>query len=203
MQDYPQNFPPFFLGQGYSAKAGLRSIPHFDSDNFGIVFEEIGLGEAVGKMISASGFPYKNWSLLGRAYDLRIPVTVHVALGTDIIHFHPQVRGEAVGKASLRDFFLFCSIVEGLEGGGVFINIGSAVILPEVFLKALSLTRNRGKKLENFSAAIFDFIYHYRPYQNVVKRTLTGKGRGFYFIGHHEIMIPLLAASLKSATRKK
>jgi len=134
---------------------------------------------------------------------MTIPVTVHVAIGTDIIHFHPKVRGEAVGKGSLRDFFLFCSIVEKLEGGGVFLNIGSAVILPEVFLKALSLARNKGKKLEHFTTAVFDFVYHYRPYQNVVKRPLIEKGRGFYFIGHHEIMIPLMAASLISTSRKK
>lgn len=167
------------------------------------VEEELGLGEAVGKMIAGSNFPHKKFSLLGRAYELAIPVTVHVALGTDIIHFHPGVRGEAVGKGSLRDFFLLCSLLEELEGGGVFLNIGSAVILPEVFLKALSFVRNKGKKLEHFTAAVFDFIHHYRPQQNVSKRPLTEKGRGFYFIGHHEFMVPLLAASLKSIGRKR
>jgi len=160
--------------------------------------EDIGLGEAVGKMISNYDFPYKKQSLLFLAYQLNIPVTVHVAIGTDIIHFHPTVDGEALGKTSLTDFFLFCSIVEKIEGGGVFLNIGSAVILPEVFLKAVSFLRNQGKDLDHFSTAVFDFISHYRPYQNVVKRPLGSKGKGFYFIGHHEIMMPLLAASLKT-----
>jgi len=162
----------------------------------------LGLGEAVGEMIAESNFPYKKMSLLFAAYNLNIPVTVHVAIGTDIIHFHPEVKGQAIGNTSLKDFFLFCSLLEKLEGGGVFVNIGSAVILPEVFLKALSIIRNRGRRLESFSTAVFDFIHHYRPYQNVVKRPHEEKGKGFYFIGHHEIMIPLLAASLKSANYK-
>lgn len=158
----------------------------------------IGLGEAVGEMISSSNFPHKDLSLLSCAYDHNIPVTVHVALGTDIIHFHPEVNGAAVGKISLDDFFLFCSLVGSLDGGGVYVNVGSAVVLPEVFLKAVSFVRNRGGVLKNFSTAVFDFNLHYRPQENVVKRPLTNKKDGFYFIGHHEIMIPLLAASLKS-----
>jgi hypothetical protein len=162
--------------------------------------EELGLGESVGRIIANSRFPHKALSILGVAYDLNIPVTIHVAIGTDVIHFHPKVKGEALGKASLRDFFLFCSLLEKLEGGGVFINLGSAVILPEVFLKAVSFIRNKGMKIERFSTAVFDFIHHYRPYQNVIKRPLKDKGRGFYFIGHHEIMVPLLAASLKSGS---
>jgi len=162
----------------------------------------LGLGEAVGEMIAASDFPHKDRSLLSAAYNLNLPVTVHVAIGTDIIHFHPDVKGEAIGNASLKDFFLFCSLLEKLEDGGVFVNIGSAVILPEVFLKALSFVRNKGQLLESFSTAVFDFIHHYRPYENVVKRPHGKKGRGFYFIGHHEIMIPLLAASLKSSDPK-
>jgi hypothetical protein len=162
----------------------------------------LGLGEAVGEMIATSDFPYKDMSLLSVAYNLNLPVTVHVAIGTDIIHFHPEVKGEAIGNASLKDFFLFCSLLEKLEDGGVFVNIGSAVILPEVFLKALSFIRNKGRLLENFSTAVFDFIHHYRPYENVVKRPHGKKGRGFYFTGHHEIMIPLLAVSLKSSDPK-
>ncbi len=157
-----------------------------------------GLGEAVGRLISASNFPHKTMSLLGTAHELGIPASVHVAVGTDTIHFHPQASGEALGKTSLADFFLFCSMLERLEGGGVFINVGSAVILPEVFLKAVSLVRNKGNTLEHFSTAVFDFIHHYRPDQNVVKRAVGKKGRGFYFIGHHEIMVPLLAAGLAS-----
>lgn len=162
----------------------------------------LGLGEAVGEMIAASGFPHENMSLLFAAYNLNIPVTVHVAIGTDVIHFHPEAKGEALGNTSLKDFFLFCSLLEKLEGGGVFINIGSAVILPEIFLKALSIVRNRGQLVEDFSTAVFDFIHHYRPCQNVAKRPHGEKGKGFYFIGHHEIMVPLLAASLKSLISK-
>ncbi|MCK4646337.1 MAG: hypothetical protein KAU46_08800 [Candidatus Aminicenantes bacterium] len=168
-----------------------------DAINLGVK-EGFGLGEAVGKMIAESDFPHKDMSLLSAAYSLNIPVTVHVAIGTDIIHFHPKVKGEALGEASLKDFFLFCSLLERLEGGGVFINVGSAVILPEVFLKAVSFLRNKGRSIEEFSTAVFDFIHHYRPYQNVAKRPLGKKGKGFYFIGHHELMIPLLAATLKS-----
>ncbi|MGB8952418.1 MAG: hypothetical protein WCC06_07110 [Candidatus Aminicenantales bacterium] len=158
----------------------------------------IGLGEAVGRMIARSNFAHRNISLLAQANRLKVPVTVHVAIGTDTIHFHPQVKGEALGKTSLKDFFLFASLLRKLEGGGVFVNVGSAVILPEVFLKAVSFLRNQGILQENFSTAVFDFIRHYRPYENVTRRPLGKKGRGFYFIGHHEIMIPLLAASLKA-----
>jgi len=165
--------------------------------------KNLGLGEAVGKMIASSGFPYKDLSLLSTAHSLGIPVTVHVALGTDIIHFHPDVQGSAVGKTTLNDFFLFCALVEKLEGGGIYINAGSAVVLPEIFLKAVSFVRNKGFALSRFSTAVFDFISHYRPQQNVVQRPTKGKGRGFYFIGHHEIMIPLLAAALKSSSVKK
>ncbi len=158
--------------------------------------QDLGLGEAVGKMLAASDFPYKDISLLANSYELAIPTTVHVAIGTDTIHFHPQSKGEALGKTSLKDFFLFCSVLEKINGGGVFANIGSAVVLPEVFLKAVSFIRNKGTSLAGFTTAVFDFIHHYRPYQNVVKRPVAEKGRGFYFIGHHELMLPLLAAAL-------
>jgi hypothetical protein len=158
----------------------------------------IGLGDAVGRMIARSPFPYKNLSLLAASSRLGLPATVHVALGTDTIHFHPAASGEALGKTSLTDFFRFCARVEKLQGGGVFVNVGSAVILPEVFLKAVSYVRNQGKALDHFFTAVFDFLYHYRPDQNVVRRVLGKKGKGFYFVGHHEIMIPLLAASLSA-----
>ena len=158
----------------------------------------LGLGEAVSRMIASSSFPHKESSLFAIAGERGIPVTVHVALGTDIIHFHPDVNGAALGKTSLKDFFLFCSLIEKLDGGGVFVNVGSAVVLPEVFLKAVSYVRNSGRPLNHFHTAVFDFMSHYRPQQNVVKRPISGKGKGFYFIGHHEIMIPLLAAALKS-----
>lgn len=165
--------------------------------NHGAV-RNIGLGRAVGEMIFRSSFPYKHLSLFAAAYELGIPATVHVALGTDIIHFHPEVSGEALGKTSLADFFLFCSLLERCEAGGAYINVGSAVILPEVFLKAVAVVRNKGLKLDWLTTAVFDFLHHYRPSQNVVGRVLKDKRRGFYFIGHHEIMIPLLAASLRS-----
>jgi len=158
--------------------------------------KDLGLGEAVGSMLAASDLPYKDISLLAVSYNLSIPVTVHVALGTDTIHFHPETKGESLGKTSLKDFFSFCSLLENLSDGGVFINVGSAVILPEVFLKALTFVRNKGISVEGFTTAVFDFIRHYRPYQNIVKRPVARGGRGFYFIGHHEIMIPLLASAL-------
>lgn len=160
--------------------------------------KKAGMGEIVGKLISESDYPYKDFSLLAAAFDNGIPVTVHVAVGTDTIHFHRQASGEALGKTSLRDFFLFCSLLRGLEGGGVFLNIGSAVILPEIFLKGVSVLRNTGITLEKFYTAVFDFNRQYRPEQNVVKRPLGKKSKGFYFCGHHEIMLPLLAASLRS-----
>jgi hypothetical protein len=160
--------------------------------------EGLGLGEAVGRMIARSNFPYKKISLLGAAYRLNIPATVHVAVGTDIIHMHPRASGEALGKTSLQDFFLFSALVQKLEGGGVFLNIGSAVLLPEVFLKAVALVRNKGRRLDDYTTAVFDFIRHYRPAENVARRPLGKKGRGYYFVGHHEIMIPLLAAALKA-----
>lgn len=158
--------------------------------------DKLGLGESVGRMIARSSFPFKQFSLMGKAYEKNIPATVHVAVGTDIIHFHPNVDGKALGQTSLQDFFLFCAQVERLEEG-VYLNIGSAVILPEIFLKALAVVRSRGVELESFSTAVFDFIRHYRPQQNVVTRPPGRGGRGAYFVGHHEIMIPLLAAALK------
>lgn len=160
-----------------------------------------GLGESVGRMIARSKFPHRKLSLLGEAFRLGIPVTVHVALGTDIIHMHPGASGEALGAASLRDFHRFAAEVARLDGGGVYLNVGSAVILPEVFLKAVALVRNRRGRLDGFSTAVFDFNHHYRPAENVVRRPLGKTGKGYYFLGHHEIMIPLLAAALKSGVR--
>ncbi len=157
-----------------------------------------GLGEAVGRMIARSKFPHRDLSLTGMAFELGLPATVHVAIGTDTIHFHPGASGAALGQSSLRDFFRFSDVVAGLEGGGVYLNVGSAVILPEVFLKALSYVRNQGRTLRDFSTAVFDFRHHYRPAQNVIARAVGEKGRGFYFIGHHEIMVPLFAAGLLS-----
>jgi hypothetical protein len=161
----------------------------------------LGLGESVGKMIAGSRFPHRKISLLGEAYRRGIPVTVHVAVGTDTIHFHPEASGAALGQTSLADFFLFCSMVKEIDRGGVYLNVGSAVVLPEVFLKAVTFVRNKGLRLEEFTTAVFDFSRQYRPAENVARRPLGGKSRGYYFVGHHEIMIPLLAAGLKSAGR--
>lgn len=155
-----------------------------------------GIGESVGAFLDQHNPQFNQNSLLWNGYRLSIPVTVHVAVGTDIIHMHPQASGEAIGKGSLHDFRLFASMVAKLDGGGVYLNVGSAVLLPEVFLKAVSLVRNLGAPLSDFSTANFDFIRHYRPRKNVVERPVAGAGRGFDFVGHHEILIPLLATAL-------
>jgi len=161
------------------------------------VADGLGLGASVGRMIAASRFPHKGLSLLAAGHRLRIPVTVHVALGTDIIHFHPGADGAAIGEGSLRDFFAFAALVAGLDGG-VYINVGSAVLLPEVFLKAVALARNRGARLDRMTTAVFDFNRHYRPEENVVRRPVGPRGRGYYFVGPHELLVPLLAAGLKA-----
>ena len=155
-----------------------------------------GLGESIGALLDRENPPHKEISLVWNAYRLGIPVTVHVAIGTDIIHMHPQASGAAIGEASLHDFKLFATLVKHLDRGGVYINVGSAVVLPEVFLKAVSVVRNLGHSLTDFSTANFDFIRQYRPHMNVVQRPVTGTGKGFEFIGHHELMIPLLAHAL-------
>jgi hypothetical protein len=154
-----------------------------------------GIGAAVGRMIQAGDFPYKDKSLLAAGLRLDIPVTVHVAIGTDIIHMHPSFDGRATGEASHSDFLTFCSLVSELEGG-VYINLGSAVLLPEIFLKAVTLVRNLGQPLRHFTTVNMDFVQHYRPNTNVVRRPTQGGGRGFAITGHHEIMFPLLAAAI-------
>lgn len=158
----------------------------------------IGMGEAAGRALTELQAPYGDKSLLYSAFESSVPVTVHVAIGTDIIHIHPQANGAAIGQTTYQDFQLLCSIVRGLDGGGVYINFGSAVILPEVFLKTVTVVRNLGFDLAGFTTANFDFIQHYRPLTNVVKRPVAGSGRGFAFTGHHEIMIPLLARLILS-----
>jgi hypothetical protein len=157
-----------------------------------------GIGRAVGMMIEQEKLPYRQHSILAAGARLGIPVTVHVALGTDIIHMHPDASGEAIGKGSLADFHTFASAVAGLSGG-VYFNIGSAVILPEVFLKAISLARNVGASVEGFTTVNMDFIRHYRPQTNVVGRPTAGTGRGITLIGHHEIMVPLVCAGIIDA----
>jgi hypothetical protein len=155
----------------------------------------LGLGESVGAMLVEGDFPYNRCSLLAKAYDLDIPVTVHVAIGTDIIHFHPTADGASIGKTSHLDFRIFARLISELEGG-VFINLGSAVIMPEVFLKALTLVRNLGYAVKDVTTVNMDFIRHYRPMTNVVYRPTLEGGKGYSLVGHHEIMFPLLAAAL-------
>jgi hypothetical protein len=157
--------------------------------------EGLGLGQAVGEAILEENLPFSKESLLAAAVRLQIPATVHVAIGTDIIHIHPGFDPEAAGKASHLDFKLFASVVATLEDG-VYMNVGSAVILPEVFLKALTLVRNIGHKVERFTAVNMDFIRHYRPTTNVVERPTSMGGVGYTLIGHHEVMFPLLAATV-------
>lgn len=159
--------------------------------------DELGMGEAVGRHLEQRLKPaHAGKSLLHTAYQSSVPVTVHVAIGTDIVHIHPSADGGAIGQTSLRDFRLLCSLVRELHDGGVYLNLGSAVVLPEVFLKTVTVVRNLGFKLQDFCTANFDFIQQYRPLTNVVRRPVAGSGRGFSFIGHHEIMIPLLAAAI-------
>ncbi len=155
----------------------------------------IGLGEAVGNTLLREGFPFNEQSLLAQARRMNIPVTVHVAVGTDIIHIHPDANGAAIGQCSHHDFRVFCRLVSELEGGA-YLNIGSAVLLPEIFLKALTVVRNLGHEVKKITTANFDFIRGYRPATNVVHRPTLEGGKGFNFTGHHELMIPLLAAGL-------
>jgi hypothetical protein len=158
----------------------------------------IGMGEALGKWLAERGGDGMHSSLLARAYARSIPVTVHVAIGTDTPHTHPAADAAAIGSATHRDFRLFASCVTDLHDGGVYLNVGSAVVLPEVFLKAVSSVRNLGHPLAGFTTANFDFLQHYRPRMNVVERPHAGGagGRGYAITGHHELMIPLLAAAL-------
>ncbi|MCL5673725.1 MAG: hypothetical protein M1407_03805 [Deltaproteobacteria bacterium] len=157
--------------------------------------EDKGIGESIGKFIHNSDFKNKNLSIIAKAYELNIPVTVHVTVGADIIHMHPSVDGEAIGKSSLIDFKKFAGIVSKLEGG-VYINIGSAVTMPEIFLKAITLSRNLGFTIDNIVTANMDFIQHYRPNVNVLRRPTQKGGRFFALTGHHEIMLPLLYSML-------
>ncbi|MDD4908594.1 MAG: deoxyhypusine synthase family protein [Candidatus Omnitrophica bacterium] len=154
-----------------------------------------GCAESLARKIANSKLPYGRLSLLGNAYKYKVPVTCHVAIGTDIIHQHPSFDGALTGEGSLRDFYILAEEISGLEGG-VVLNFGSAVILPEVFLKALNLARNLGFKVRNFTTANFDMNYHYRPAENIVRRPVLSSGRGYYIIGHHEIMLPLLAQAV-------
>ncbi len=154
-----------------------------------------GIGQAVGQYILNSRALHEQLSILAAASRLDLPASVHVAIGTDIIHMHPQADGAAIGEGSLRDFKLFCSVISDLRGG-VYINLGSAVILPEVFLKAIAVTRNMKHNVRDFTTVNMDFIQHYRCRENVLRRPVMSGGNSYALTGHHEIMFPLLAAAV-------
>ena len=156
----------------------------------------LGAGRALGE--KALTFPNRQLSIMATGAELDAPVTVHIAIGTDIIHQHPTTRGDVLGEASYRDFQTFAAVCAQLEGG-VVLNVGSAVIMPEVFLKALTIARNLGHKVERFTTATFDMVRHYRPSENVQRRPTAMGGKGVYIVGHHELNLPLLFAAVKEA----
>jgi hypothetical protein len=159
--------------------------------------DQIGLGEAVGRALLARAPKHRDYSLLCNAYESRIPFTAHITIGGDIAHFHPNFDGAALGATTHTDFRLLAELVRQMDGGGVYLNVGSAVVLPEVFLKCVTLVRNLGHPFSDVTTANFDFIQSYRPMTNVVRRpTEKGAGHGYAITGHHELTIPLLAALL-------
>jgi len=162
---------------------------------------DYGYGEALGKKILALRAPYRKLSVLATCVRLKVPVSVHAAIGTDIVHQQPTMDGAATGEMSFRDFQMLCETCKGLARGGVVLNIGSAVIMPEVFLKALTVARNLGAKARRFTTVVMDMNRHYRPTVNVQQRPTQDGGRGYYLTGHHEIMVPLLAALVASRMR--
>ena len=166
--------------------------------------EGIGLGEAIGRALVNANPTHRDYSLLCAAYAARVPFSAFVTIGGDIAHFHPNVDGGALGATSHTDFRLLAEVVRGMNGGGVYLNVGSAVTLPEVFLKCVTLVRNLGHELRDITTANFDFIQSYRPLTNVVRRpTADGAGQGYAITGHHELTIPLLAAELISGVTGK
>jgi len=158
--------------------------------------KNIGFAQALGEWLISKEHPFKEYSLIATCIEKGLPVTAHVAMGTDIIHQHPEMDGAVTGEMSMRDFRLITSVVADLGDGGVWLNVGSAVIMPEVFLKALSIAQNLGHHVDNFTTANFDMNQHYRPMQNVIKRPTSGSGKGYSIVGHHEINLPLLAAAI-------
>lgn len=154
-----------------------------------------GIGRSLGEFIAKRRFEFSDRSIFANAFDLGIPATVHVAIGTDIIHMHPEADGALIGKGSMLDFRLLAAVISDLEGG-VYINLGSAVVMPEVFLKALNIARNLGNTVSDITTVNMDFVQHYRPRENVLKRPTSPGGRNYALTGHHEIMLPLLAAAL-------
>ena len=159
--------------------------------------EAIGLGEAMCREVSSFKPDFAEYSLLCNSYAHKIPVTSHLTIGADIGHFHASADGAALGETSHRDFKIFCAIVKEMNKGGVYLNYGSAVTLPEIFLKAITINRNLGNEIKDITTANFDFIQHYRPNANVVRRpNANGAGKGYSITGHHELTLPLLAAHL-------
>ncbi len=157
--------------------------------------EALGFGEALGRALQEA--PHADRSLFAQAYRLGVPMTVHVALGTDIVHMHASADGAAIGEATLRDFRILTAAMRGLSGGGVLFNVGSAVLLPEVLLKAMATLSNRGE-LRGFTGVNMDFTQLYRPLTQVVRRVKALEGEGFALTGHHEIMVPLLASAIRA-----
>ncbi len=198
----------FFGGTSEDVQAGLedgsfgmvrQTAELFDSVCQLAVTDNIGLGRAAGVFIRKENAPYRNVSLFGQAFGMKLPVTVHVGIGTDIVAQHPEFDAAAAATGSHSDFRLLASICSEIDRGGAVANIGSAVILPEVFLKALTVARNlgHGRYKSNLTTANFDMIHQYRPAQNIVNRPTAKSGKGYNFVGHHEIMIPLLAWALR------
>lgn len=189
-EDVDESLGPGRFGMAEETGEGLNA-----AINTGVA-AGLGLGHAVATHLVESGAPHASTSIFAAAGRLQIPITVHVAIGTDILHMHPSASGSAIGEGSLRDFRYFVSNVSRLAGG-VYLNCGSAVILPEVFLKAVALVRNAGKPLDDLTTVNIDFLRHYRPLTNVVTRPVAGgTGHGYSLTGAHELLIPLLAAAL-------
>ena len=187
---------------------------HLGTGTFGMVHEtpclinaaiqqyssvHVGLGTAVGRALAEGAYPYKEYSLLAAAYMHQVPVTVHVAIGADTIHMHPSTNGALLGQATYTDFQRLTLLLSRLHDGGCYWNVGSAVLLPEVFLKALTLCRNLGHRVEDFLTVNLDMVQHYRTEYNVVRRPTQDSGRGYSLTGHHEIMLPLLYAMILEA----
>lgn len=160
------------------------------------VQQGLGAGQAVAETILRGDYLHKDLSVLCKAMENGISTSIHIAIGTDIIHQHPAADGAVLGEATFKDFQLLCDVVSRMEGGGVFVNIGSAVIMPEIFLKAVSISRNLGFGLKHFVTANFDMVSHYRPRENVITRPHVDGSRGISIVGHHEIMVPLLARAI-------
>jgi hypothetical protein len=186
------------LGRGQFGMAEETGL-YLNEIAVGAARAHLGLGEAAGKLLTNKrlGAKFLQHSVLVAAYRARVPVTVHLAIGTDIPHMHRSADGAALGAATHHDFRLFCALVKRMHPGGVYLNWGSAVILPEVFLKAVSVAQNLGTPLRGITTANFDFIQHYRPQQNVLMRPTRSPGsRGFAITGHHELLLPLLSTAL-------